>query len=199
MSSSALSREAFERLQALLDRGREQAGTEYEHLRRVLIDFFRWRKCTAPEDLADEVFDRVGRQLERGEDIESPRAYALGVARRVYLEVQRHPARRAVPLDLPLLPDTRGDPEGLIERAEAERDVACRLACLHECLDALPPETRALFSRYHEGKGQARIEQRKRLADELGVSNNALRIRICRIADDLAVKVEARLRQRSRS
>jgi DNA-directed RNA polymerase specialized sigma24 family protein len=194
--SSALTREAFERLEALLDRDQESAGVEYERLRRVLIDFFRWRGCASPEDLADVVFDRVARQLECGTDIHSPRAYFYEVARRVHLEQSQSPERRAVPLDsLSTLPAPQSDPHAVVERTAAERDLARRLAYVHRCLEALPPESRGLFLKYHRGAGRLRMEQRKRLAAELGLSMNALRIRVCRIAETVSACVEAWLRR----
>jgi DNA-directed RNA polymerase specialized sigma24 family protein len=192
--TSALTREAFERLEALLESDPSRAGQEYEHVRRVLIDFFRWRRCTRPEELADEVFDRVARQLERGRDIHHARAYFYEVARRVYLEESQSPERRLVPLEsVPVLPDPQNDPLSVIERAGAERDLARRLAHVHRCLAALPPESRRLFLRYHRGTGRLRTDRRRRLAEELDLSMNALRIRVCRIAEEVSACVETGL------
>src|SRR2546430_9912870 len=48
-----------------------------------------FRSCAHPEDLADEVLDRVARRLNEGEQVERPISYTLGVARRVLIETKR--------------------------------------------------------------------------------------------------------------
>ena len=194
-TTPVLTHEAFTRLKALLGSDDDLAGQAYEHLRRLLIDFFRWRKCTDPQALADDVIDRIARQLQRGETINSPRAYCSEVARKVHLEHTRSPERRLLPLGTPAPTDPELDPYARVEAAEARRDLERRIASLHGCLNLLPPETRVLFLRYHHASGRSRMQQRKRLAEELGISINALRIRVCRVAENLAVRIEERMRR----
>jgi len=193
-SAALLNSESFERLLALLDSDRSRAGEAYERLRHVLSDFFRWRRCSNLSELADEVIDRVARRLEEGEQIVSLHAFSREVARRVLLEQRRNQAgvtHRVRPDTEPV--DPKDNPLQRLERAEAERELQRRITCTKRCLDAEPPETRQLFLKYYAGSGRARIERRRLLASELGLSAAALRIRICRIRDKLATRVNGTL------
>jgi DNA-directed RNA polymerase specialized sigma24 family protein len=193
-----LTREAFSRLTAWLHPDPARAGEHYERLRRTLVDFFRWRDDWSPEDLADDVLNRIASQLERGTEIRYSRAYACEVARRVHLEQRQRPDRRTVPLDTQPDPEAHdGDPYSVIERDRAERDLARRCAYAQRCLDALPQDSRALFLAYHHGQGRRRIDARRALAARHGLSMNALRIRVCRIADALSACVDAWLQGES--
>lgn len=57
--------------------------------------------------------------------------------------------------------------------------------CLEACLARLPDAARALVLGYYVGDGQAKIDNRQRLADACGVSNTALRSRVHRLRDRL--------------
>src|SRR5262245_43479522 len=90
MPSTSLSPRSFEKLLAFLAPDREAAGWRYEAIRRRLVTFFECRGCPRPEDLADEVIDRVARKVEEGGAvIPSPEAYFYGVARNVERESWR--------------------------------------------------------------------------------------------------------------
>ena len=189
-----LTPEAFDRLLVLLNPDRRRAAEEYELLRQVLIRFFQWRGWADAEDLADEVFDRVARRLSEDVEIHNPRPFFYGVARRVHLERREHSANKVVPLDsVPALADANSNPSTMGDRDACERDLERRHLYTSRCLQELPPEARRLFLDYHQGEGSVRIARRKRLASELGVSMNALRIRISRIAEDVATCVERHL------
>jgi DNA-directed RNA polymerase specialized sigma24 family protein len=56
-----------------------------------------------------------------------------------------------------------------------------QLHCLDQCLAELNDPHRELILRYHEGEKGIRIRNRIRLARELGMELNALRIRAHRI------------------
>src|SRR6202021_3190124 len=58
-------------------------GARYEQLRSKLIFFFSRRLLAFPEDLADEVLDRLAYRLSRHTEIVSAEAFALGIARHV--------------------------------------------------------------------------------------------------------------------
>jgi len=75
--------------------------------------------------------------------------------------------RRKPPQPPPPPPDAR--------RAELE------YRCLERCIERLSEEDRALLLREYGAKGRTQAERRKALADELGISLNALRIRVYRI------------------
>lgn len=193
-TTSSLTKEAFDRLLRLLDPDPQQAAEEYERLRRLLIEFFRSRKCIGVEDLPDEVFNRVALRLEQDAQIDRAGGFIYGVARKVLLEQCNRAPVQFVPLgSVPELVDPINDPEAILDRAEIEAELEQRLLLTYDCLQALPLESRALLLKYHADAGQVRMKRRKVLAKELGVTMNALRIRVCRIADEVAACVDERL------
>lgn len=164
-----LTQEAFDLLLAQLDADRHEAGKKYEALRRKLIKFFEWRGCSFPEDLTDETFNRVARNLDTGEQIHHFAAYCAGTARHVFLESlrtrQREEALQATPQSLPT----------------SAEDPDLRLRCLECCLRELSQEDFRLIVQYYEDDKQARIKARKNLAAQLEIPLNVLRIRTHRL------------------
>jgi DNA-directed RNA polymerase specialized sigma24 family protein len=59
------------------------------------------------------------------------------------------------------------------------------LACLDRCAARLDLSQRELIFGYYSGEQRVKIENRRSLAQSLGVSVNALSIRACRIRDKL--------------
>jgi RNA polymerase sigma factor (sigma-70 family) len=183
-----LTHDAFSRLLAHFDEETGRAAEEYEITRAELIRLFRYRGCNSPCELADEVINRVARKIEEGEII--PRReltnYFYGVARNVLREHLRDPQSSASAID-ELSPSDHPseDPEELMELYDARSDAETRLACLEVCLEKLPPETRRLVVSYYEGEEGAKIVNRQRLAEEMGVSLNSLRIRLHRLREKL--------------
>jgi DNA-directed RNA polymerase specialized sigma24 family protein len=57
--------------------------------------------------------------------------------------------------------------------------------CFDGCLASLPEDSQALVLRYYDLEGRARIEARRALAVTLGLTDNALRIRVQRLRDRL--------------
>ena len=169
-----LSREALERLLALLDPDPAKAARRFQQLRRQLTRLFEWRGAGFPEDLADETISRVARKLAQGVEIRSddPFRYFCGVAHLVFKEVLRERQRERQLLDpASWTPHTEPDEEPDDERMEA----------LQECLDRLPPSSRDLILDYHEGERRGRIDNRRAIAERLDIPLNALRIRVHRI------------------
>jgi DNA-directed RNA polymerase specialized sigma24 family protein len=162
----------LERLLALLDPDRARAAERYEILRRKLIRIFEWRGSPLPEDLADETFDRVARGLAKGLVIQStdPYSYFCGVAYRVHQEQVRKRARMDSVFE-------NGDWQHFYPPAEEDTEDP-RLGCLRRCLDRLSVEQRRLVLGYHAGED--RIRSRQQLAQSLGDSLNALRIKVHR-------------------
>jgi DNA-directed RNA polymerase specialized sigma24 family protein len=167
-----LDREAFERLLQTIAPDREAAAREYGVLRARLVEFFEAREAPSAESLADEALDRLARKIEEGEPVRSPRAYLYGVARLVWLEAEKQRAReRAALRELQARPP-RPEPAGAVE---------ARVHCLECCLRRLPEESRALILAYYETAGASPFERRKRLAEQLGVSYDTLKMRAHRI------------------
>jgi RNA polymerase sigma factor (sigma-70 family) len=166
-----LTEKMFEKLLGWLDPDREQAGSRYEEIRRRLIKLFTCRGCGEAEDLADETISRVMLKVEELVPTYSgnPALYFYGVADKIHLEYLRNrkrseAARAAMPP--PGKPDEEDDR---------------RYECLDNCMSKLPPDSRHSVIEYYKGEKHAKIENRKRLAEQLSVNLNVLRIRICRI------------------
>jgi DNA-directed RNA polymerase specialized sigma24 family protein len=160
----------FDSFLVWLNPDREKAGRKYEDVRRRLIKLFTCRGCSCPEDLADETINRV--IFKAPEIIENyqgdPAAYFAGVARNVFHEfVRRRPNPPAAP----------PPPQAGQESRELE--------CLDQCMDRLPPDNRNLILDYYREEKRPRIDQRSRLAENLRIELNALRIRAHRIRASL--------------
>ncbi|MEO1366420.1 MAG: hypothetical protein AAFX50_04540, partial [Acidobacteriota bacterium] len=126
------------------------------------------------EDLADETLNRVIRKVEEGAPVsrDAVGRYAAGVAHRVFLEHLRE-ARRTSPAP----PESTRPP--WVARGRETTDF--RLHHLERGLDALSAEERSLILRYYAGGPRERIPERRRLAEDLGIRANHLRIRAYRI------------------
>ena len=184
----SLSHDDLERLLASLDSDRERAGEAYERIRRKLIHFFEWRGAECPEDLADQTMDRVSLKIEGGEVIRAsdPSSYFYGVARNILREHWTRQKRELTAL--------RSFPQGNVWVSQEALDLGPRLQCLEKCLGSLPHDTRELMIRYYQGQRQSKIENRKRIAGELGVAVGALRNRTQRLRSKLESCVEDCLR-----
>jgi DNA-directed RNA polymerase specialized sigma24 family protein len=177
---------AFRRLLNWLDEGMDSGGQKYLEMRRRLVAYFDRKSCTTPDELADETLNRVARRLEAEGVIESdtPARYCYIVARFIFME-----HLRASKKDAALLDDMRRQPgSNNVPSSEAGADKEIKekmLNCLEQCTGKLEPLSRELITRYYVGKERVKIENRRALAEELGISANALSIRACRIRDKL--------------
>jgi len=197
----SLTGDGFEKLLTLLGPDRERAGEEYEAIRSKLVKFFRWRGWPRPEDLVDETIDRVCWRLAEGEVIRRPDPflYFHGVAKNVLREAwqtQEATKTRQAPAGMGFSRsgDDHAPPvDGVDEAMERE----ARLSCLERCLDHLGATEQELIARYYGGQGSELIERRRRMAEEMGIPLNALRIRAYRVRVRLAACVEAALRRTS--
>jgi len=173
----SLTQEAFDQLLNSLSLDREQAGAQYEILRRKLARFFECRGVGAADECVDETINRVARKIHEGQAIENLYGYFYGVARLVLKEEIKERERLPVSLeDAPKLKQT-------------QEEVATnpRLDCLDKCLESLFPESRQLMLEYYQEERRAKIELRQQLADRLRIPLNALRIRVHRIRVTLEV------------
>lgn len=175
-----ISQDAFDKFLAWLDSDRERAGAKYEDIRRRLIKIFTVRGCQVGEDLADETINRVIKKTPEIADtyIGDPTSYFYGVARRVHLEHVRKPA--------PPLPQPKADSPEDKERQDR---------CLDLCMIVLSSENRSLVLEYYNQDRPVTILHRKTLAEQLGISGTALRLRVHRIRAALQTCVETCLQQ----
>lgn len=174
MKKPGMTETGFKMLLTQLSSDQERAGELYLHMHGKLVRYFSWHTCAHPEDLADEVLDRVCRRLEEGEQIEQIISYILGVARRILLE------QRKSFLTAAALPDDR-----TLQRPGEPRGDEATMECMDACLEQLPPESRALLLEYYSPEASARAWARQTIADRMGLSLNALRNRVLRLRRNL--------------
>ncbi len=174
--------EAFDLLLANLDPDRERAGRHYEITRRKLLEFFEARGSSTPEEHADETFDRVMRKITEGETIHNFGNYCYGVARYVWIEASRGLSKQPVELDERTVADRHSNNGTDEARIELEQ----KLDCLDECLSQLAESTRIFIIEYYREEKGAKIEQRRRQAERLNSSMNALRLRASRLRREVA-------------
>jgi len=129
------------------------------------------------EDLADETINRVMKRLPEIRDtyVGEPAKYFHGVARFVLLEVGRRKevATEEVPV-VSVAPDVHSD----------EYD------CLVKCLTFLAAEKRDLILDYYIYDGRDKIVQHQRMANELGITDGALRGRAHHVRGNLEKCIE---------
>src|SRR5689334_23655192 len=149
-----LTSQAFIRLLERLGDNEEQSAQKYEELRYTLIRSFEWRGAPFPEEHADETFNRLARKLEEGVEIRNINDYTYTVARLVWLEAIKGGDKRRASLE-----EIQHEPIALDRSREvAEREAS--LACLDDCLDALPGEGRDLIMEYYIDEKLGRIDRR---------------------------------------
>jgi RNA polymerase sigma factor (sigma-70 family) len=182
----SVSQEAFDRMLAWLDSDREMAGQKYEEIRSGLIKIFVCRGCADPEGLADETINRVIRKVPEVAPsyAGNPALYFSSVARYILLEYKsRMTQLRLLTSDLPK------------QIEEIDEEIEQEYECLDRCIGQLTPRNRELILEYYWGEKQAMIENRKRLAERMGITLNALRVRADRIRSSLEKCVVSCLKQ----
>ena len=173
-----LTADAFGKLLLTLDLDTDRAGQKYEDLRRVLTRFFEWRGTPFPEEHTDETFNRVAIRIAGGVDVKNIGGYCYEVARLVCFEALKSNDLKTVSIEGMRL-------ELQIEHHEVSEELPAQLACLDDCLKALPRESRELILEYYaEGKG-SHVQLRKALAQRLGLQRDALANRAQRLRDKL--------------
>lgn len=182
----ALNEKAFALLLNWLDQDSHRAAEKYERLRQKLTLFFERRGCHSPDDLTDETFDRVARQLESGKvnSTETPAWYCYGVAQKILQEYWRGPSKKVISLDSEpsrsdSYPTATINPDDTLESDLNKNHLGF-------CLSQLLPEDRNLILKYYEGDHRQRITNRHELSLQLGISPGTLRIRALRIREQLS-------------
>ncbi|HEX3252176.1 MAG TPA: hypothetical protein VIK76_18350 [Pyrinomonadaceae bacterium] len=177
------SQEAFDKLLAWLDPDRDKAAEKYQRIHLRIVRILSAKGCAEAEDLADQTFNVVANKSDEffQSYVGDPALYLYAVSRKIYLEwLKTHP---------------KPQPQPIVDKEEIER----RCGCLEKCLKKITtPEEATMVVRYHEGEGQTRIANRKKMAAELGITLNALRIRICHIQARLRPCIEECLRELNR-
>ena len=164
-----MNQDDFDRFLAWLHTDRAEACKKYDGICRRVRLMSRMRGLTEAdgEEIADETINRAVRKVAEvaASYVGDPAYYCYGVARNVI-----HERIRPVPPVPPPTPPP--DDPNHKERLDA---------CLRRCLDRLPPEDARLVLAYYADDGRTKIERRRQLAAELGITENALRIRMTRL------------------
>ncbi len=182
---------SFQRLLNWLAEGSEECGESYLNMRQRLVAYFDRKNCSTADELADETLNRVARRLDEENEIvsDSPAHYCYIVARFVFLEYLRLRQKSEVPLDPAMSRSVTG---GLTPLAREQIEIREKLlTCLESCNEKLEAINRDLIIRYYSGEQRQKIENRRLLATEMGISPNALSIRACRIRNQLEACVRS--------
>ena len=165
----------FDRLLAWLDPDSERAGERYEKIRWRLIAILASRGCRIPEELADEIIDRVARRVAdiKATYVGDKSIYFLGVMNNVHHEYLKRP-------QLPRL----------VETVEDSRLKEQTSFCLDRCLAQLAPHARQIIEQYYAAEKREKITLRKRVAAKLRISSSNLRLRALRIRAKLQMCIE---------
>jgi DNA-directed RNA polymerase specialized sigma24 family protein len=145
-----------------LDPDRDTAAQKYETIRASLIRIFAAKGFSDAEDLADEVISRVCKKLPEIRDsyVGERAHYFRGFVPNLIKERYR---RKEIPTD--------EFPVAEIKKTNHSDEYECLL----RCLQFLTPEKRELILDYHVYEGHDKIEQHEVMAQELGISEGALR------------------------
>lgn len=145
------------------DRGAEK----HEKIRQRIIRIYNNRGYHRSEEVADVALERVGQKAKKLRPTYQgdPSLYIYAVAKRVYHEFLREDN-----LVIPPLPP-KDDPQ----------EVELRHAWLQHCLETLKPDNRELILSFYQGEKREKIENRKRLAAQLGITSKALSLRMLQI------------------
>ena len=179
--SAELREQTFRRLLAWLDQGVATNGQSYLAIRQRLLGYFDRKNCLNADELADETLNRVARRLdEEGGNIETetPAKYCYIVARFVFMEHLRANEKEIAALDYV------SHQANAISSEDQDRKEKL-LECLDRCATKLESSHRELIFGYYVGEQRVKIENRRSLAQTLGITVNALSIRACRIRDRL--------------
>jgi DNA-directed RNA polymerase specialized sigma24 family protein len=190
-----LTQESIDKLLAHLGEDHEMAGRAYQELRDKLIVYFECNRCTDSEELADVTLNRIARKLCEGENIHKPMLYALSVARFVLSEYWRRPEKSAVPLD-ESIQEFENNYSAYVEKSRAQHEVEMRREeCMRRCFMQLPDPQRKLLIDYYSCEKGTLVDHRRKMAERLRITPNALSIQVHRLRGKLINSLEASLKR----
>ena len=178
MSKDSLTEEALNKLLHWLNPDRDLAGQLYNNAQLKLTRIFNAHGCGDPESLADDTFDRILSKIDWLTEnyVGNPMHYICAVARNVIKEDYRvRTAARTLPQPEPIIPD---------QESERLHD------CLDQCLAELSQYARRLLLAYYDKKGKEKIINRKKLAEEQGITLRALRLRVFHLRSQVRTCME---------
>jgi len=157
----------YEALFEWLGPTRDEGEKKYREIENRLIRILLKKGCTDPENCVAEAIDRVTLKVPalKGTYVGNPLWYFISVARHVH---QEHVHSKEIPYDE--VPDQVIQPQ-----------VDFATECLRQCLTLLAVEQRNLVLDYHVNMKRAKIDLHRKMAEELGLTTNALRLRVHRL------------------
>ena len=146
---------------------RAEGEKKYREIENRLFRNLLKRGCNDPENCVSEAIDRVAVKAAEFKDTYKgdPLWFFIEVARRVHLE---HLHRKEIPFET--VPDPVIQPK-----------VDLVGECLRQCLAQLAADQRNLVLDYHVNIKKAKIDLHRSMAEELGLTTNALRLRVHRL------------------
>ena len=170
-----ITQENFDLLLTWLGTDPESAAQKYEKIRERLIRVFVGRGCHEAEALADKTIDRVTFKLPEivANYVGDPTPYFHGVAGLIYLEW--------IKLQKPHVTTSTVDAAVTYDCGEREAEYEC----LERCLAKLETKASKLIVDYYRGEKSAKIEQRKQMAESLGITVSALHMKMSRVRSQL--------------
>ena len=155
---------------SLLSSDRDTAEKKLKDIRRRLVIMLDCRGCHCSEDLAHEAIVLFAHRLPK---MDPPFAgdvipYLYTVAYNLYLDYEK---KRFLPLPDDFTEIPQPDEDAVKTKEQLHQ-------CLDKCLDRMDPRSRDLVLDYYRLEKQNKIDLRKLLAEELGISVNALRIKL---------------------
>jgi DNA-directed RNA polymerase specialized sigma24 family protein len=173
----------FEFFLSWLSPERDAAEKKLKSLRRRLVTVLDLRGCPVSEDMVEEAIllfiQRLPSMADSFKD-NDPTSYLYVTAYRLYL---KYIERQFVPLpdDISELPQP--DAGAGVEKEQLHE-------CLDRCLEGMGREERGMLLDYYRDDKRAKIDLRKMLARRMGISANALRIRIYHLRNSLQSCIE---------
>ena len=176
------------RLLIRLDSDTTLAWEKYRGIRSRLVKFFEWNQCSFPEELADEVLDRIARKpLE--EEIRDISEFVIGVARYLRLEAHKKEQRESHLEDRLGGEDSVADPRDHESELLRKIDHQSSLGCLRDCLAGLNSADSRLALDYYSAEEEKQKVHRQKLASAAGINMVALRVRANRVRGKLELCV----------
>ncbi|HEY9404760.1 MAG TPA: hypothetical protein VIQ24_19040 [Pyrinomonadaceae bacterium] len=182
-----MSHEDFAKFQESLSPVKGEAAQLYIRLHKKLVGFFGMKGISDSTGAADETIDRAVQRLAGGADVPDMEKYCLGIARNVAKEWWRRERREEVVFRR-FIDTLADDPSEEVDRIEH---------ILKPCFERLKVEEQKLLVSYCSvPEDMSSSEYRHQLADRLGITVRALRIKVSRLRDRLEEYVEEHLRNK---
>lgn len=167
MSKDPLTEEGLNKLLAWLDPDKDQAAEKYNKIQLRLIRIFSANGCGDPEKLTIDTMDLVLSKIDWLIEnyVGDPAHYFCAVARNKIKEDYRYRM------------ETKAVPSVRLPNEEDEEEERLH-QCLDQCLKTLGQQVQQVLIDYYQERGNEKIVNRRKLADKLGITLGALRLRV---------------------